>query len=75
MAHVRRAFECLRPGGVLRTVLPISAELGQSSKHQAFRGWAKDRSRYGRLRFHDLPDGSFAEVGTRVHTVVLTLHR
>jgi phospholipid N-methyltransferase len=73
--HVTHAYEFLAPGGVLVSVLPVSAELGSTTQHEAFRAWAKTRVRYGTLRFHDLPPESFADSGTRVNTVMLRLDR
>ena len=74
MEHVVHAFEFLAPGGTLTTVLPISAELGESQKHKTFRKWAKSHCSKHRL-FYDLPQESFAESGTRISTVTLTLHK
>lgn len=75
MAHVRHAFDFLKPNGVLVAVLPVSAELGDSSKHEAFRKWAMQNSRYDKINFTELPRESFASSGTKVNTVLLTLHR
>ena len=77
MDHVMHAYDFLRPGGVLVAVLPVSAELGTTKKHVAFRAWASERVRYrNELRFQQLPAESFAAAGTRVSTVLLTLvHR
>lgn len=75
MQHVLHAFDFLAPGGVLVAILPVSADLSQSNKHTVFKKWAKQRSRgCGRL-FYDLPAESFAESGTRVNTVTLTLFK
>lgn len=73
MEHVVHAFGFLKPGGVLRTVLPATAEVGESSAHEQFRAWAAERSEYGRLRFRELPAESFAASGTRINTVILEL--
>lgn len=75
MEHVVHAMAFLAPGGVLTTILPISAELGETKKHKAFRAWAAKYSRYGELRFSDLPPESFKAAGTRINTVVLTLYK
>jgi hypothetical protein len=73
--HVVHAFDFLAPGGTLVAILPISAELGETSKHVAFREWAsKHTSWNGQLVFRDLPPESFASSGTRVSTCHLTLH-
>lgn len=76
MQHVTHAFDFLKPGGKLIAVLPITAELGQSKKHIAFRKWAQIRTRYGtEPEFRDLPAESFRESGTRINTVFLTLYK
>lgn len=74
MEHVVHAFDFLAPRGVLVAVLPVSAELGETKKHRDFRAWAE---RHGNKRylFHALPQESFASSGTRVSTVILTLHK
>ena len=73
--HVRHAFDALKPGGRLRAVLPVTAEIGDSSRHRAFRRWAKPYAcNWGGL-FRDLPPESFAESGTRIHTVILDLRK
>jgi len=69
--HVVHGFEFLRPGGTLVSVLPASAESGETRKHKAFREWAKKHGG----RFRDLPMESFAESGTRISTCMLTLHK
>ncbi len=75
MAHVRHAFDFLGPQGTLVAILPVSAQLGDSKKHEAFLKWAERYAPYGRpsAMFHDLPAESFIASGTRVNTVVLTL--
>ena len=74
MEHVTHAFDFLAPGGTLVAILPITAELGQSKKHIAFRKWAKNHTGWGN-GFNDLPAESFASSGTRINTVYLTLHK
>lgn len=74
MDHVRHAWDFLEPGGQLRAVLPISAELGETKAHIAFRRWAeKVNARSWGSIFADLPPESFAEAGTRINTVILSL--
>lgn len=71
MQHVMHAADFLAPGGALIAVLPVSAELGESRAHEAFRAWVAER----RGIFRDLPLESFASSGTRISTVYLTVHR
>lgn len=61
--------------GVLIAILPASAEVGSTGKHERFQAWAESkRQRYGRL-WTDLPAESFASLGVRINTVVLQLTR
>lgn len=79
MAHVKHAFDFLKPGGMLRAVLPITADLGTSKAHRDFRAWAAprldgwhhDKSKV----LDDLPLGAFKASGTMVSTGVLTLRK
>lgn len=76
MDHITHAMKFLRPGGVLRAVVPASAEVNETARHVAFRAWCKPFSDGGwRGPFEDLPDGSFASVGTNVNTCVLRLRK
>lgn len=69
--HVDHAIDFLEPGGILIAIMSAGTEFRSDSKATAFRTKIE---RY-RGRFHDLPAGSFAEVGTMVNTVVLTLRK
>ena len=78
MAHVRHAFEFLRPGGTLRAVLPSTVEFGETKAHVEFRKWAMARGAKtygGEFKVCDLPMGSFKESGTNVSTCILTLEK
>jgi hypothetical protein len=76
MQHVTHAFSLLKPGGELRAVLPVTAQIGESAKHKAFRKWAEQhKHRTGSRLFRSLPPSSFASSGTRINTVILTLHK
>ena len=74
MDHVRKAFDHLKPGGRLRAVLPASAEVNESAKHQAFRAWAEKNKDTWRM-WTELPPESFASSGTNVQTVILELKK
>lgn len=75
--HVRHAFDFLKPGGELRAILPVTAQVGETSKHKKFRAWAKQYApgRWDRALWRDLPAESFKEVGVCINTVVLTLKK
>lgn len=67
--HVLHAFEMLKPGGVLVSVLPNSVVFRQDRRHASFRAWVEQE--HGTIE--PLPDGSFKESGTDVRTVVLKI--
>lgn len=75
MQHVMHAFEFLKPGGVLVSVLPATAELGETKAHKAFQEWVTKHSDYRHRIFQDLPMESFASSGTRVSTVFIKLRK
>lgn len=54
--HVKHALKFLKPGGILRAVLPVTAK-----EHRLVDG-----------RFEDLPLASFRESGTNINTTILT---
>lgn len=67
--HVSHAFKFLKPGGTLHAIMSAGTEFRETRKAAAFRNLVADH----RGRFEDMPAGSFAEVGTYVNTVVLTI--
>ena len=75
MRHVRLAFDMLKPGGELRAILPAAAEVNETPAHIKFRSWAECYGPGWRGLWRDLPAESFAEVGTRISTVILTLRK
>lgn len=75
MDHVMHAMGFLQPGGTLVTVLPSSFEFGDSKRHDLFRAWALEHSKWNRYDMEDLPAESFAASGTRISTCVLTLYK
>lgn len=73
MKHVRHAFDHLKPGGCLRAILPVTARLGESKDHLAFRRWAEKHAARYRSQWRDLPAESFAASGTRINTTILEM--
>ena len=69
LLHVRRAFEWLKPDGLLVAVMSAGTRFRQDRKAVEFRDWADS---VGGI-FEDLPDGSFKPSGTNVSTVTLTI--
>ncbi len=62
--HVMKAFDCLKPGGVLVSVTPTSWQFRTDAKHKKFRDWVLANG-----ETFDIADGTFMEAGTAVKTV------
>lgn len=67
--HVTHALRFLKPGGRLAAVMSAGVEFRDNAKARDFRAMVEARGG----RFRDLPPGSFAESGTNVNTVILTI--
>jgi methylase of polypeptide subunit release factors len=59
--HVRHALQCLKPGGKLVAILPVTARYDHGELDDL------------RPRWSDLPVGSFSESGTNINTTVCTV--
>jgi type I restriction-modification system DNA methylase subunit len=68
--HVKHAFRLLKPGGRLVSVMSAGVKFRDNKKALAFRNLVE---RHGTVE--DLPPESFAEAGTGVNAVVVTLDR
>lgn len=64
--HVMRAWEFLKPGGVLVAITGRGIRYRDSALYREFREWT---SHYASTE--DLPDGTFAEAGTQVRTCLI----
>lgn len=75
--HIMHAFDFLKTdGGVLRAILPVTAQIGESKKHMAFRKWTDANNRgYRHTLFSPLPCQSFASSGTNINTVIFEITR
>lgn len=69
--HITHALKFLKPGGSLHAIMSAGVEFRETRKSIAFRALVEKLSG----AFTDLPAGSFAEVGTYVNTVALTLRK
>ena len=69
--HVCRAFAWLRPGGRLVSIMSAGVTFRQDRKTQAFQMLVRQNG--GEIE--ELPPGSFAESGTGVPTVLVTLEK
>jgi protein-L-isoaspartate O-methyltransferase len=74
--HVRHAYAFLKPGGVLVAVMSARAEYRDDKRHRAFRQIVEQaKPAYGWMKWHDLPERSFAHAGTNVNTVILAIRK
>jgi len=71
LAHIRRAFEWVKPGGVLHSVASAGIQYRQDAAHVEFRAWAESLSGV----ITPLPDGSFLSSGTGVRTCTVLIGR
>jgi hypothetical protein len=69
MGHVRGAWDLLRPGAVLVSIVPPSYEFRSDRKHRDFRTWAESNG----ATFDKLPGQPFKESGTGTSAGVLTV--
>jgi hypothetical protein len=67
--HVVHALKFLKPDGRLVAIMSAGTEFRSDRKSAAFRKLMIERG----ARFHDLPAGSFASVGTYVNTILVTV--
>ena len=74
--HVRHAFQFLKPGGRLVSVMSARAEFGDDRRHKALQSIVnRSKPVYGWKQWHDLPPGSFAHAGTNINTVILAIQK
>ena len=69
--HVRRAFEYLKPGGILVSVVSESPFFRENSKSVLFRQWLNELD----AEIFDLPSGEFKESGTMVKTRIIKIKK
>lgn len=67
--HVLHAHKFLKSGGRLVSVMSASVLFRDNAKTKAFRDFVEDRGG----SFERLPDASFAQSGTAVHTCIVTI--
>jgi len=71
VAHVRRMFELLSPGGRLVSVMSAGVTFRQGRADTEFRTWVESAGGV----VDPLPDDSFKESGTSVRTVVVVMDK
>lgn len=69
--HVRRAFNCLKPGGRLVAIMSPSFEFRSDHKSTEFRAWLDNLN----ATWEPLPEGAFKAAGTGVNTRLVVIDR
>lgn len=67
--HVRRAFDCLKPGGRLVAIMSPSGFLNATRRAKEFREWFLSVGG----KSYDLPAGSFKDSGTSANTKLIRI--
>ena len=71
IAHVRRAYELLRPGGTLVAIMSEGAFHQQQRRAKEFRSWLRDL----KTETEKLPAGTFRQEGTDVVTRLIQIRK
>ncbi len=71
IAHVRRAFDLLKPGGQMVAITYPAWQYRDSKKFAEFRDWLKNVI----YEVEDIPAGAFAESGTNVRSLMLVIRK
>lgn len=69
MTHIRHAFEFLKPGGVLVSIVPQGAQFGSTRRHQEFRAFVEQNAG----AFYPVDEGAFRESGTGVRAAIVKM--
>lgn len=71
LAHVRRAYEFLKPGGILVAIMAPGFEFRSDRKTIEFRDWLTETG----ATWEKLPDGAFKSSGTGVSTRLVVIEK
>ena len=69
--HVRKAYDCLNPGGILVSVMSMSHTFRSDKKSASFREFLEQTE----AELECLPEGAFKESGTMVRTCVVKIRK
>jgi Domain of unknown function (DUF4942) len=69
--HVMHAMNFLKPDGLLIAIMSAGTEFRETKKSIAFREYMEKLNAH----WEDLPPGSFAEAGTYINTMILSVKR
>jgi 16S rRNA G1207 methylase RsmC len=69
--HIRKMYECLKPGGRIVTIASNHWRYSNNKKETAFREWLEELS----VIPEDVPAGEFSESGTKIATCILIIDK
>lgn len=69
--HIRKMYECLKPGGKLVTIAGTHWRLSSNKKETAFREWLGEVN----SDIEDVPAGEFKDSGTTIATVIIAINK
>lgn len=69
--HIRKMFECLKPGGRLVTIASPSWTFGSQKKQAAFREWLEELN----ATIEELPENTFKESGTGIRAMLIVIDK
>lgn len=72
VAHVRRAFDLLLPGGILVSIMSEHSFFAEGKIENDFRNWLDSQIV---LRNESLPQGTFKDAGTNVSTRIIAVQK
>ncbi len=73
VAHIQHAFKFLRPGGTLVAISSPGWTFNSTKKFVAFKKWIQSMGEHA--TFQDVPEGTFAESGTAIRTVLIKIRK
>jgi phospholipid N-methyltransferase len=74
IAHVRHAYDYLKPGGKMVAILSPAWEFNTQKKFKEFRKWIESLV-LDKITVEQLPAGTFSESGTEVRAVLIKIEK
>lgn len=69
--HIRKMYECLKPGGRIVTIASPHYQMASGKKEKAFKQWLDELS----ASVDEIPANTFKESGTSIRTVKIIIDR
>ena len=69
--HIRKMYDCLKPGGRIVTVASKHWQESKNKKETEFREWLNSKG----AKVQEIPSGTFKESGTNIASVVIIINK